>query len=507
MSSSDRVGAYVGVDAGSSGCKAVLIEGKELRAEAWAAYPTKRGPDGSVTQDARDWLHALKSTVRDCVAAARGRVEGLAVTGPAHNAVLVQKDGLPRGPVILWSDARPSLVAAKLRRTYGPEFVERTNVRLDATWTLPQLAWLRSENARAFEGLAHVLVGKDYLRYRLTGVAATDPTDAAGTALYDPRAEAWIGPLVDEHGLADLLPPVRRPVESGGSLTRSAARALGLRAGTPVVVGATDTAAELFSVNAVAPGDAIVKVATTGTVVSVMDQPPDSDLLLTYPHVIDGRWYSVAATSSAAAAYAWLSRLLPSNDGGFTALDKLARRAPAGAGGLLFLPYLDGERTPHWDRDLRAAFLGLSSVHAAPHLCRAVLEGVALSLRSCWDAQIGAGARLNDVRLTGGGLASALWRSILVSALGFPATRVEPQGPALGSALLAAEGLTGRIPALVRRRLRSTPRPADRLLYERLYGVYTRAGDNLREVSHDLARFTQSPGSPSLAPGSAVDGR
>ena len=487
MSSRSSGTAYIGVDVGSSGCKAVLVDGSRVTAEAWAGYPTHRGHDGAVTQDARDWLRALETTVRRCASkATRGSVQGLAITAPAHNAVLVERDGTPRRPVVLWSDPRPSRTAAELRKDLGVAYTRKTNVhRLDATWTFPQLVWMRREQPAALRRLGHVLVGKDYLRFCLTGVALTDPTDAAGTAMYDPFQQSWLDDLPGLDGIAELLPPVAQATAPAGTLTAAAARRVGLPRGTPLVVGATDTAAELVSVGAVDEGASLLKVATTGTVVVVTRQPPRGNLLLGYPHPLGEFWYQVGATSSAAAAYSWLARAL-SNDVDVRQMDRLARRVSPGSDGVLFVPFLDGERTPYWDSNLRAAFFGLSAAHSRGHLCRAVLEGVALSLRGCWNAQLEAGATPAAPALTGGGLASKLWREIVVAAIGIEAHRIEPQGPALGAALLAARGLSGAEPAMRRRRLEVAPDPEWVSAYTSLYEVYADVAASLARASHRL---------------------
>lgn len=484
--STSRVDRYIGVDVGSSGCKSVLVEGSRVATEAWAGYATQRGGDGAVTQDARDWLRALETTVRQCARFAQGPVQGLCVTAPAHNAVLVERDGTPRCPVVLWSDRRPARTAAELRESLGSAYASKTNVRrLDATWTLPQLVWMRREQPAVLRRLKHVLIGKDYLRFCLTGIALTDPTDAAGTGMYDPFRRAWLDDLPELDGVAQLLPPVADATSSAGALTAEAARRLGLPSGTPLVVGATDTAAELVSVGADNHGASLLKVATTGTVVVVTREAPRGDLLLGYPHPLGELWYQVGATSSAAAAYSWLARII-GRDLDVRRMDALARRVPPGANGALFVPFLDGERTPYWDSSLRAAFVGLSAAHDRAHLCRAVLEGVALSLRGCWDAQLESGAAPLIPALTGGGLASKLWREIVVAAIGTDACRIEPQGPALGAALLAARGLSGAEPAVTRRRLDLTPNPDWASAYAARYQVYADVAARLAEASHRL---------------------
>lgn len=486
--SSPRSPAYIGADVGSSGCKAVLIQGGRVVAEAWAGYPTRRTLDGSAEQDARAWLRALETTVRKCARSLRrGTIEGIGLTAPAHNAVLVEADGSPRRAVVLWCDARPSAVGDELRRTLGKDFAERTGVRLDGSWTVAQLVWMRRQQPTLYRGLSRILVGKDYLRFCLTGVSLTDPTDAAGTGMYDPVASTWLDAPSELGEIARLLPPIASATASGGTICRAASRRLGLAAGTPVVVGATDTAAELVSIGAVAVGGALVKVATTGTVVIVSGEPMRDPMLLSYPHPLSGLWYSVAATSSAAAAYAWLARMFGNRETELHRADAAARRVAPGAGGVLFLPFLEGERTPYWDRDLRAAFLGLSAAHARAHLYRAVLEGVAFSLRTCWETHLRAGSTPLMPTLSGGGLASKLWREIVVAALGVPAQRVEPHGPALGAALLAAQGITETAPTIARRRVVHQPDQHWAAVYSDLYRVYIDAVVGVTDLSHRLA--------------------
>jgi xylulokinase len=489
--------AYLGVDAGTSGCKAILLGGDgRVLASAWQGYPTRRRLDGEVSQRADDWLRAAARTIRTCAEAAPARIEALSVTAPAHAAVLVGDGGRPLSRVLLTFDGRATRIAAALRRAYGRAFFERSFVDLSPAWTLPQLVWLRQRLPEAWPRIRAVLIGKDYIRYRMTGELATDPTDAAGTAMYDPLAGRWLEVAREDTGLRpDQLPPVLPALSVGGRLTRNWAHRTGLPNGTPVAVGATDTAAELYSLGAVGDGAGLVKIASTGTVVCVSDQPHPHPGVLTYPHCLPGRWYTLAATNTAATAYAWLAAAVfdqqdPGTPDSFEAMDALARRVPPGAGGVLFLPFLDGERSPHWDRDLRAAFLGVAGGHGRAHLCRAVLEGVAFSLRSCRDLLAGLGLRVERPFLTGGGVRSSLWRSILVSVLGQAGCWMEPHGPALGAARLAAAAVDGGRPPAVIRRSTVTVRPrADwQARYSAVFDTYAEAVDALQATSHRLAR-------------------
>jgi xylulokinase len=498
----------LGVDVGTSGCKTVLLDGRgRVVASASRTYAIRRGLDGEVTQDSDDWLAAVRRTVRECLSGSDGRdVAALSITGPAHYAVLCNAEGQPLGRVLLSSDGRPEQVTDELRARLGERFFELTGERLTAAWTFPQLVWLRRTYPALWPKLRMVLVVKDYVRFRLTGEAATDTSDAAGTALYDQARRTWSAELCDVAGLdAEMLPPIKEATATGGRLSADWAGRLGLPAGLPVAVGATDTLAELVSVGAMDGGDAIVKIASTGTVVAVTDRLRPHPMLLAYPHAVPGRWYTVAATNTAATAFTWLRETLFSEDSpsvgdAYRRMDAMAGRVPPGSNGLLFLPFLEGERTPYWDRDLRGAFLGMSSSHTRRHVCRAVLEGVALSLRACRDTMAEAGISIERPVYAGGGTASSVWRTILASVLGLEGRLAEPQGPAVGAAYFAAAAI--RVPPAPDGNLVARPRsrpvkPRIELtaVYDELYVAYREAVTASASVSHRLARLGRSTSS------------
>jgi xylulokinase len=478
----------MGVDAGTSGCKAVIVDERcHVLASAWRSYPTRRS-GAEVTQDANDWLGAVAATVRDCVTAAQGRhVAGLGITAPAHNVVLVDAKGQPLERVLLWSDKRCLATARELATTFGPWLFDRTFVELGPGWSLPQLAWLYRTRPRWWGQVTTVLPGKDFIRLHLTGRVATDPTDAAGSAMYDQIRGTWLPDTIEAAGLRpDAMPPVMGSVELAGCLTKEWARRTGLLAGTPVCIGATDTAAELVALGADAPGASLVKVGSTGTVVVVSSDPRPDALTLTYPHPRPGLWYCLAVTNTATTAYDWLQQVIfeasPEPATVYERMDRLALTAPAGSSGVLFVPFLEGERAPFTGRQPEAAFVGLTSAHGREHLCRAVLEGVAFSLRACRDLLLELDLAVSRPALGGGGVRSALWREILVSALGQDATLPEPQGPALGSAMLAAEA-TGQ--ALVARDITHqvvTPRAEWQKTYDATYPLYRHAVDSVRAM-------------------------
>jgi xylulokinase len=492
--------SHIGVDVGTSGCKAVLVAaGRGVVHEASASYPTRHRVDGEVTQDPREWLRAVREVLRACAQAAGPHgVEGIGLTAPAHVGVLCDAAGDPLTRSLLAFDGRPAATARQLRDAHGAAFRDATYVELTAGWNLPQLVWLRGRRPELWPRIRWFLTQKDWIRFRMTGVALMDHSDAAGTAMLDQRRLDWFEPACREAGLApEQLPPVVTSTTPGGVLSRAWARATGLRQGTPVVVGATDTAAELVSVGALEDGASLVKVASTGTVVGVSDRAVVDRRLLTYPHAIPGAWYTLGATSSAAVAYRWLGETAFGGSAAldpwtYPDLDRRAARIPPGSAGLLFLPFLQGERTPFWDSRLRGAFLGLTMGHSRDHLARAVLEGVAMGLRACLDAMVEAGMRVERPALTGGGLSSPLWRSIVVAALGRPARIVDPHGPAIGAATLAAAAGATTAAGVRQHAMPSssravTPRAAWSETYDALYDVYRDAARETARTSHRLA--------------------
>lgn len=493
--------AFVGVDIGTSGCKAVLIDNSGMvRHTAWRGYEQRRTTVGEVSQDPRDWARAAAGTLSECAQAAIEtslEVAAIGTTAPAHTAVLVDQAGEPLERAILPYDQRCAATAQRMRATYSEAFFAQTFVGLGPSWTLPQLAWLREHEPGIWPRIRYMLPTKDFVTFLLTGEPGTDPSDAAGTAMYDQRRGIWVEDLCREVGLdATQLPPIRGATDIAGGLTTEWSSITGIRAGTPVIVGATDTATELYSLNLTSPGTGLVKIASTGTVVAVLDEPRPDPRILTYPHIAPGLWYALTATNTAAVAFSWLRETVFAAPQGtpaatYAEMDEIASTVPAGAEGVLFLPFLDGERSPYWDPHLRAAFLGLSGAHRRPHLSRAVLEGVCFSLRDCRDLLRSLGIEVSKPILTGGGLESELWRSILASVLGVVGNTATPQGPAIGSAFLAAAAVEGSAsdrdvlkpkPALSP----VEPRSDWGATYDYVYSVYLEAAQRVTGLSHDL---------------------
>ncbi len=498
-----------GIDLGTGGCKVTVIdETGALVDSAFSEIPTRYPHAGWSEQDPAEWLRACRDAFTALTAHGRFRpaeIAALATDGSTHNAVLMDREGRLLRPAIMWTDQRSKAQVQALEARAGARILEVAMNPVNPTWTLPQLVWVAEEEPELFRKVARISFTKDYLRSWLCGDWQTDWIEAAGSLFFDPRARRWSEEMCALAGLPpSVLPPIADPTAVAGRLTAEAASALGLVEGTPVVVGASDTAVEDYGAGAVKPGQAIVKLATAGNYNVMTNAPRPSRRLITYPQVIDGLWYQVSATNACASSVRWFRDVIgrpeaaaaaAGGPGPYARLDAQAAATPLGADGLLFQPYLLGERSPYWDPDLRGSFVGLTLRHSPGHLFRAVLEGIALSLADCARALEESGLPVTDVRIIGGGAASPLWRQIVCDVLGRPVAKPLLDDASFGSALLAGVGV-GVYPDPVTAVTRAarvettlTPDPSRHARYRDLFAVYRRLHDALAEIDHDLGRF------------------
>lgn len=440
-------GTLLGVDIGASSLKATLVAAGDGRVLASASQPlhTQRPQPGWSEQDPDEWYQALCRAVPQALAGAglaAGTIGAMAISAGAHTPVLLDEHDRVLRPAILWNDQRSAGEAAELRRRHDQLILTQALNRVNATWTLAMLAWLQRHEPATVRRVRRLLLAKDYLRWRLTGDGSTDFSDAVGTLLVDAGRRAWSAELC---ALIDwppaTLPPLRRATEQAGVVGPAAARASGLPAGLPVMVGSNDTTVELLGAGAIGPGRAALKLATSGVLYLTVDRPLRLAPISCYPHLVDGLYYLASGTNACAAAHRWALELLHRPAGeDYAAMDQQALGAPPGSAGLLFHPYLQGERAPYWDPSLRADFIGLTLQHGRAHLARAVFEGLSCSLRDLIEDARGKGLTIDHALLLGGGARSRAWRQILADVSGLPLTPPVQGDASFGSALLAGIG-------------------------------------------------------------------
>jgi xylulokinase len=444
---------FLGVDVGTSGVKAILVaQTGEVEATSTTSLSLSTPRPGWAEQDPNSWWAATRSSIRDVLSAQRGaRVAAIGISGQMHSSVFLDRAGEVIRPALLWCDGRTTAECADITRRAGGEHRLREWVRNPALegFTLPKILWLRDHEPEAYRRLATVLLAKDFIRFRLTGTLATEPSDASGTLMFDPAHMRWSDELLDAVGIpASLLPNVGGSSEVLGRVTSEVAAALGLPTGVPVVGGGADNACGAAGVGAITPGEAVASWGTSGTVLAPTATPVVDPALRahTFCHVVPGVWYLMGVVLSAGGAFAWyrdqFARELADASGSASMrLDEEAASIGPGADGVTFLPYLQGERTPHRDASARGAFLGLSLAHTRAHLTRAVLEGICFALRDSLSILQELGMSPEHLLLTGGGARSAFLRRLQSEVYGLPVTTVNrEEGPAYGAALLAAVG-------------------------------------------------------------------
>ena len=480
----------LGIDYGTGGCKVTAIdEAGAFVGEASTEYVTFHEHPGWSEQEPGDWWAALCASLKKL--AEKGvdirRVAALALDGSTHNAVLLDAAMKPVRRTIMWTDQRATAACEKLRAKWGEKIFSTCFQMPAPTWTLPQMMWLRAHESEVLEKTEHVLFVKDYVRYLLTGHAATDYIEAQGTLFFDMEKMAWDPDLVALSGLKmSAMPAIVRPTDVVGSVTAAAAAETGLPQGCAVVCGSSDSAVEDYGAGAVEPGDLIIKLATAGNVNSMTAEAHPHPKTLTYSHIVPGMWYSVSATNAAALCMRWFRDAFCSS--GYEAIDREAQLSPLGANGVTFHPYLQGERCPYWDANLRASFTGVSISSTRGDFARALMEGVAFSLRDCYGTLEEMKLPVKRIFLIGGGARSKLWSEIVANVFNCSVAVPTPGDASFGACLLAGTGIG--VFADVREAVRTclhvdrtvAPDPAAARDYDRLFRRYRAIHDALAPI-------------------------
>jgi xylulokinase len=492
----------LGLDISTTGAKALIVDpGGRVVAAHNTPQPISTPRPLWSEQNPADWWAGTVASIRRALADAGltgDAITAIGVTGQMHGLVLLDAADAVLRPAMLWNDQRTGPQCAWITEQVGFErLIQLTGNRALTGFTAPKLVWVRQHEPDLWDRATGFVLPKDYLRLKLTGDRALDLSDAAGTGLLDVAARRWSGEVADALGIpARWLPRLAEGTEVTGVVSAAAAAETGLRAGTPVVGGGGDQAAGAVGVGAVSPGVISLVIGTSGVVFAPLDRyayDPDGRVHA-FCHSIPHTWHFMGVMLSAAGSLQWYRDTLAPDVPFAHLIDEAAAIAP-GSDGLFFLPYLTGERTPHPDPLARGAFIGLTTRHTRAHMTRAVLEGVAFGLRDGFALMQAAGLSLQgaQVRVSGGGAQSALWRTITAGVLDVPLeTAPATDGAAYGAALLAGVGAgvypsaaaacATAIDGAAGEAARTVTQPEARDVYAERYGVYTRLYPALKEV-------------------------
>jgi xylulokinase len=444
----------LGIDIGTGGTRAVLIDerGNVISGRTSEHQPFASPQTGWAEQDPQDWWRACGEAVRRVLTDSKTdptEVAAVGFSGQMHGAVLLDQNNEVLRPALIWCDQRTAAEAAELTSKIGQsKIIEWTCNPALTNFTITKLLWVRNHEPKLFERYRRLQLPKDYVRYRLTGEFGMDVADASGTLLLDVTNRRWSREMAEAAGIdVASLPRLFESQDIAGHVSKEGAAATGLREGTPVVAGAGDQAAGAVGLGVVSPGAVHATIGTSGVVFASTDRPAmdPSGRLHTFCHAIPGRWHVMGVTQAAGLSLRWFrDNFGAGTDDGRDPYERLADEAakiPAGCDGVLWAPYLMGERTPHLDPDARGALLGLAANHGRGHIIRAILEGVAFSLRDSFSIFEEMKVPVTSIRLGGGGARSSLWRQIQadVYAHDVQTARAE-EGAAFGAALLAGVG-------------------------------------------------------------------
>jgi xylulokinase len=493
----------LGIDVGTGGTRAVIIDERgRLTASATSEHePFASAMPGWAEQHPEDWWRAAGLAIRSALAKAKlhgDEIGAVGFSGQMHGAVLLDAGGSVVRPALIWCDVRTQAQCDQLNARIGADrIIQLTCNPALPNFTLTKLMWVREHEPANWARVRSVMLPKDYVRFRLTGERVTDVADASGTLMLDVAQRNWSGELLQ---LAEidraLLPSLFESPEFSARISASGAEATGLAAGTPVVAGAGDQAAGAVGMGIVSAGAVSATIGTSGVVFAATDRPvlDPRGRLHTFCHALPGRWHVMGVTQAAGLSLRWFRDQLArdtraATGDSYDSLTREAAAAPPGCEGLFWAPYLIGERTPHLDAGARGALIGLSAAHTRAHVIRAVLEGVAFSLKDTFTIFEELNIPVRKIRLGGGGARSALWRQIQADVYGREVEILAAEeGAAFGAAILAGVGARAwnsveeACDAVIQMTRRVQPDPAASGLLNENYKTYRRIYPALKSI-------------------------
>ncbi len=497
---------FIGIDSSTTATKALLMnEHGSVVGVASSEYSFETPHPLWSEQSPSLWWTGTVESIRQVLAKTNvdvSAIKGIGLTGQMHGLVLLDEKGEVLRPALLWNDQRTAAQCDAIRARLGRErLIQITGNDALTGFTAPKILWVQEHEPEIWKRVRHILLPKDYVRYKMTGEFAIDCADGAGTILFDLKKRSWSQEVLTALDIPfEYLPKVYEGTDITGALLPNVAAELGLPAGTPVIAGGGDQATSAVGTGAVSAGVASLSLGTSGVVFVTTDTPAiePEGRLHAFCHSVPDKWHFMGVMLSAAGSLRWHRDTFAPNTSYDQLLEPAANIQP-GSEGLIFLPYLTGERTPHPDPLARGAFVGLTVRHALPHMTRAVLEGVSFGLRDSFELIKNAGVgKIKEIRITGGGAKNALWRQILADVFDIElATVSSVEGSAFGAALLAAVG-TGAFPDVQTAcekaiQVTGVTKPsANSALYNELYPIYRDLYPSLSTQFNRLAKFSQT---------------
>jgi xylulokinase len=488
---------FLGMDVGTGGTRAVVVDatGKLMGSASSAHAPFRAEHPGWAEQDPEDWWHAAQEAIRGALAATpepREPIAAIALTGQMHGAVMLDENGAVLRPALIWCDTRTQPECDWLTERIGYDrLIELTCNPALPNFTLTKLLWVKKHEPAIFAKIAHIMCPKDYVRYRLTGEFAIDVQEASGTLLLDVTNRRWSKEVAEAAGIPESwLPRVFESPEICARISAEAAGLTELTAGTPVAAGAGDQGAGAVGMGILQPGSVSATIGTSGVVFAATAKPTKDPKgrLHTFCHAVPGLWHVMGVTQSAGLSLSWLKETFFAGQN-YDAMTADAAKIAAGCDGLQWAPYLLGERTPHLDPEVRAAFARIGVNHTAAHFVRAVLEGVAYSLEDTFTLFAELGIPVSAIRLGGGGARGTLWRKIQAGIYGQPVeVLAAEEGGAFGCALMAGVGvghwanLDEACSQAIQVAQRIEPDPADVAAYKSGYAEWRKLYPALRSL-------------------------
>jgi len=506
----------LGVDLGTSGSKAVLLERTgDILATAKSEYGLSRPHEGWSEQNPDDWWKGVRGSIRKVLETSGvepARVKALALSGQMHGSVFLDSSGEVIRPPILWNDTRTSDQCEEMKEEIGEDKLRDLvgNPVLEG-FTAPKLLWLRENEPENYRRVDTLLLPKDFVVYRLTGNKSTEVSDAAGTVLFNVEKKKWEPEILEKLDIdEEILPEVRESTDVVGRVTEEASNQLGLDPETLVIAGGADNACSAVGNGIVEEGRLLASIGSSGVVLAHTDSMHVDKMgrLHSFNHAQPNSWYLMGVMLAAGLSFRWFRRCLGGMEESiseqldsdpYDLLTKEAETAPPGSGKLIFLPYLGGERTPHADPDARGVFFGLTDSHKKGHLVRAVLEGISFGLRDSLELIKEKEIEPREIRITGGGANSDLWTQIQADIFGYKIKKTSiNEGPAFGAALLAGVGagiyrdVNQATSETIEARTVAEPRRDREQFYNELYGVYRSLYGSLKDDFKSLADIEES---------------